>query len=204
MRKGNKRILLYFIISIIILLVLDIIIENIENETLKFIILVIIVGFIIILLALVNKLSKRIDREDSKIVNKFQEYMKNKEYEQARELINKRLSELNYDISEARCKFMLLILELTIGNNEKARKILEQTRWGILIYDIYYYKIIFKLYDRDFEQAKVLYNKLKKINRKRKLRYQAQIDNLNKLFHYLKNGIKEEINSQFPIVKELF
>ena len=119
--------------------------------------------------------------------------MKNNEYEQARTLINNRMSELNYDISEVRCKFMLLILELTIGNNEQARNILEQTKWGIFKYHVYYYKIIFSLYDKDLE----------KINKIRKISHQEQIDNLNKLFNYFENGIKEELNTQLPIVKEL-
>lgn len=203
MKKGNKRLLLYFIILIVVLLGLDIIIDYLENEILKLIIWIIIFGFLIFLFILLIKLSKRIDREDNEIANKFQEHMKNNEYEQARTLINNRMSELNYDISEVRCKFMLLILELTIGNNEQARNILEQTKWGIFKYHVYYYKIIFSLYDKDLEQAKVLYEKLKKINKIRKISHQEQIDNLNKLFNYFENGIKEELNTQLPIVKEL-
>lgn len=202
MKKGTKRLLFNFIIFIVILIGLDIIMDNIENETIKLIFWVLTIVFVVVALIFIVKLSKRVDREDNEVIKKYEEYIKNIEYEEARQLINNRISESKYGISELRCKLMLLILELTIGNNEEARNILEQTKWGILKYDVYYHKIIFKLYDRDLEQAKVLYNKLIKINNKRKQRHQAQIDNLNKLFNYFENGVIEEVNSQFQIIND--
>lgn len=204
MQKGNKRLILYFVLLIIVLTTIEIVNQNIDNKmvinilsTMAFVVAVISLIFFI-------RIMRKNELNDIKVNKVIEDYVENKEFETAKSYILEKIDNAYYNNSKLRYKFLLFYIELVSGNNIEALNVLNNTKWKAMDKEIYYYKILFLIDDNRLFDANELFKKLIKVNRRAKGAYDNQINMLIKLFKYIEDGIEVEFDTQFPIVYQLF
>jgi len=140
------------------------------------------------------------DNEKAKIIN---ELINKGEYEEAIKIVKDNILKSNFDFIVIRNKIFLVSLELMLGNNDQAKRIIDTTKWGRYIIYMYYFKALYMLKEQRIDDAEKLLNKLKKTNIKNKNVFSDQIDALEKLVNYCRYKTEFEVISKFPLVKEI-
>ena len=202
MKKGNKLLLTIFIGIIISSIIIDIVFQNISDNFVWIITTIAVLFYVIFIVYGVRKIIK-MNKEDNKIYKRVDALIQQKDFDEARLIIKDSILKGNFSITSVKIEKLLLILELTVGNNSEAKKIIETTKWGRFESEKFYFKVLFLLKEGRKDEALEYYKKLIKWNKRYKKVYQKQIDNLQVIFRYINEGVKENIETQFPLVKEI-
>ena len=202
MKKGNKLLLTTFIVIIISSIIIDIVFQNISDNFVWIITTIAILFYVIFIVYGVRKIIK-MNKEDNEIYKRVDALIQQKDFDEARLIIKDSILKVNFSITSVKIEKLLLILELTVGNNREAKKIIETTKWGRFESEKFYFKVLFLLKEGRKDEALEYYKKLIKWNKRYKKAYQKQIDNLQVIFRYINEGVKENIETQFPLVKEI-
>lgn len=202
MKKGSKLLLILFIVLIISSLIIDILFQNIPDNYVWIITLIAVLFCVIFIIYGTLKLIK-MSKSDNNIYKRVNDLIQQKEFDEARAVINDNISKTNLSISSIKIEYLLLTLELTIGNNDEAKHIIETTKWGRFESNKIYFKALFLLKEQKIDEALEYYQKLIKYNKRFRNAYQTQIDNLQIIFKYINEGVKEDIQTQFPLVREI-
>lgn len=136
------------------------------------------------------------------IKNVIVPYIKEKKYDEL-------ISYLNYQIDKRfiasivmMCKINLVSAYLLKSDNNKAKELLLNIKWGLFIKHTYYYKMVIYLFEDNIALAKNEYNSLKCLKRPIK----AQLEMANKIITMVdtkKYNEEIENNTTLPIVKEI-
>jgi len=160
--------------------------------------------FIIIVLVYSYKLNKKDNDNFLEISN----LIKNNEFFKAEEYIKANLIKSKHLVSDIKYKFLLVTLELTKGNNDEAKFIIDNNNiWRAYEKLLYYFKALLSLKDHNIDDGILYKDKLikanKKLKGKKKDQFKDQIINIEKIILAVNKGIKIDIKSQFPIVDEI-
>lgn len=148
-----------------------------------------------------------LNKKDAKNSNEISNLIGNNELLRANELINNNLKEAKHYISDIKYKMKLVSLKLIQGNDNEAKVIIDNNKWGTFEKQLYYYKVLLSLKDHNIGNAILYKDKLVKTNNKlrgkRKDYFKEQILNIEIIMESLKSGEKGIVKSQLPIVKEI-
>jgi len=203
MKKLDKAINFLLSIAILTYIIITFIIPDLITSPIKITLSIIFCVFIIVVLIYYYKLNKKDNNNFLKISN----LIKNNEIFKAEELIKSNLTKSKHLVSDLKYKFLLVTLELTKGNNEEAKFIIDNNIWRAYEKLLYYFKALLSLKDHNIDDAILYKDKLikanKKLKGKKKDQFKDQIINIEKIILAVNKGIKIDIKSQFPIVDEI-
>jgi len=203
MKKGDKILIIIYpiilIVAVITLFIKPVFFSVWFSIILSLFLFIFAIGLIIYIV--------KLNKKDNVNMIGISNLIKNKEFLKAEELINTKLEKSNHYVSDIKYKLILVTLELTRGNNDEAIAIIDNNKWRAFEKNLYYYKALLSLKEHNIQNAMMYQDKLIKANNKLKGKYKdfykEQIVNIDKLIAALNNGVKFDIRSQFPIVKEI-
>src|SRR5690554_168128 len=203
MKKGDKILIIIYpiilIVAVITLFIKPVFFSVWFSIILSLFLFIFAIGLIIYIV--------KLNKKDNVNMIGISNLIKNKEFLKAEELINTKLEKSNHYVSDIKYKLILVTLELTRGNNDEAIAIIDNNKWRAFEKNLYYYKALLSLKEHNIQNAMIYQDKLIKANNKLKGKYKdfykEQIVNIDKLIAALNNGVKFDIRSQFPIVKEI-
>lgn len=203
MKKLDKAIIFLLSIAILTIVIITFIIPDLISSPIKITLSLIFYVFIIIVLVYSYKLNKKDNDNFLEISN----LIKNNEFFKAEEYIKANLIKSKHLVSDIKYKFLLVTLELTKGNNDEAKFIIDNNIWRAYEKLLYYFKALLSLKDHNIDDAILYKDKLikanKKLKGKKKDQFKDQIINIEKIILAVNKGIKIDIKSQFPIVDEI-
>ncbi len=203
MKKRDKTIIFLLLTAMLTLVIIGFIIPDSISSLVK--IALSLPFYIVIIVSLVyyHKLNKKDNNNFIEISN----LIENNEFSKAAELINVNLSKSKHLVSDIKYKFLLVTLELTRGNNDEAKFIIDNNIWRAYEKLLYYFKALLSLKDDNIQDAILYKEKLIKANNKlkgkKKDQFKDQIINIEKIISAVNGGMRVDIKSQFPIVNEI-
>lgn len=213
MNKKNKIylsfILIFGICAIIFVLLGGIVLDGFVDENGKqlFPTLSKVFGFIgigmLVLLAIYAIIQRAYINNQQKLIGKaMADYIKESKYDELIDYLNIQINKRFIASIVIACKLNLAIAYMLKDDNNSAKDIIFNTRWGAFTPNTYYYKLVFYLSDNDIDSAKNEYHKL--VNAKRKIK--PQLQQAIKLLDMVETNIyneKVENNTKLPIVKQI-
>lgn len=203
MRKYEKRALLGYVLLIIIIIVLALLLENIANQVFKNILRIVLIIFLLSYVIIIRVFYRNVLIRERKKSDEITLLVMKKEFDKARDILDIKLEAANLQGALLMYKTNLVTLELTLGHNEKAKFILDTTKWHGLERDVYYYKLLFFIKEHNKEKINLYFKKLQNANIKYKNHFDKQIYTIECILNYQKTGIKKDVETIFPIVKDL-